>query len=927
MDGRDRYTFPMIKEEMDMAYKFTGADGCFRMKDPECTSYLYFPLANEWGVMSSITPDLGGDSKMDQNRFFLPPVSCDNLHNDKSSRNFWCEADGSWFSLTGRSAAQQAELFQKTREPVELEADFMRHTVRRKLPKHDLTAEIRSFVPSDDVKAELTGIRLSNIGETVKKIRMVSAVPIYARSADNIRDHRHVTSLLNRIAAVHTGVEVKPTMSFDERGHRENHTVYGFFGMGEGEAPEGFYPTLEGFIGEGGNLENPGALSEELHPAPEGFRADGFEALGGLVFREIELKPGTTAEYYFAMVYGTDEVQMEQDISYLLSSEGFQKAWDETGKYWQQKVNVAYGTSDSKFNLWMKWVSFQPMLRRIYGCSFLPHHDYGKGGRGWRDLWQDCLALLLMNPSGVREMLVGNCAGVRTDGTNATIIGKAPGEFTADRNHISRVWMDHGAWPFITVLLYIEQTGDLGILFEKQTYFKDAQVCRGEKTDDIWNPSDGQWQKKRDGEVYTGTVLEHLLLQHLTAFFDVGEHNCMRLRDADWNDALDLARERGESVAFTMLYAGNMEQMAGLLTALEKTGVHAVRLMKELSLLIGINPRIYDSIAEKRKLLDGFCSACRNMQSGEMLEMDTGILKADLLNKAAWIRRNVSSGEWIQEEKESGWFNSYYDNHGQKVEGAEQGKIRMMLTGQVFAIMSRTADDEKTLQIIRAADRHLYDASSGGYRLNTDFHELKMDMGRMFGFAYGQKENGAVFSHMTIMYAYALYSRHFSEQAFHVLESLCGYCIDFDKSRIYPGIPEYIDASGRGVYHYLTGAASWMLLTVITQMYGIRGSMGDLLLDPQLCPQQFDGKGEADIQLVFAGRTLHIVYRNPEKLAPGKYAVKEIRINKIRIPQTEENAGECALIRKKELLSFPENEVLQIQAQLGEKPGANHAGD
>ena len=39
---------------------------------------------------------------------------------------------------------------------------------------------------------------------------------------------------------------------------------------------------------------------------------------------------------------------------------------------------------------------------------------------------------------------------------------------------------------------------------------------------------------------------------------------------------------------------------------------------------------------------------------------------------------------------------------------------------------------------------------AGGYRLNTDFKEEKFDLGRMFGFAYGEKENGAVFSHMTV---------------------------------------------------------------------------------------------------------------------------------------------------------------------------------
>lgn len=49
-------------------------------------------------------------------------------------------------------------------------------------------------------------------------------------------------------------------------------------------------------------------------------------------------------------------------------------------------------------------------------------HDYGKGGRGWRDLWQDCLALLIMEPTDVRRMIVNNYGGVRIDGTNATIL-------------------------------------------------------------------------------------------------------------------------------------------------------------------------------------------------------------------------------------------------------------------------------------------------------------------------------------------------------------------------------------------------------------------------------------------------------------------------------------------------------------------------
>ena len=196
-------------------------------------------------------------------------------------------------------------------------------------------------------------------------------------------------------------------------------------------------------------------------------------------------------------------------------------------------------------------------LRRIYGCSFLPHHDYGKGGRGWRDLWQDCLALLIMNPEGVKEMLLGNFGGVRIDGTNATIIGTKQGEFIADRNNIARVWMDHGLWPLMTTALYIDQTGDLSILLKENTYFKDKQVCRGNETDSFYKEGEQPVLRNAQGQEYFGSILEHLLVQNLTSFYEVGEHNHMRLRGADWNDAMDMAKERGESVAFTAAYAGN----------------------------------------------------------------------------------------------------------------------------------------------------------------------------------------------------------------------------------------------------------------------------------------------------------------------------------------------------------------------------------
>ena len=185
-------------------------------------------------------------------------------------------------------------------------------------------------------------------------------------------------------------------------------------------------------------------------------------------------------------------------------------------------------------------------------------------------MWQDCLALLVMEPDMVRKMIVSNYGGVRIDGTNATIIGNGQGKFIADRNNITRVWMDHAYWPFVTTKLYMDQTGDLDILLDKVSYFKDRQSLRGTAHDDEWKFEDGNTQKTVGGVDYFGTVIEHILLQNLCAFYDVGEHNEMRLHGADWNDALDMAWERGESVAFTCAYAGNLKDIAYYLRKIGK---------------------------------------------------------------------------------------------------------------------------------------------------------------------------------------------------------------------------------------------------------------------------------------------------------------------------------------------------------------------
>jgi len=657
-------------EEMG-SLKYIDKKGTFTLDNPDLTSYMYFPLANEAGMMSAITPDLGGDIKLDQNTFLLEPVSSENLHNNKSSRNFWVyvEGKGAW-SVTGRSAMQQAQLFTDKKDDVKLTAGIMWHEIERKSDEFGLSAKITSFVPSTDDKVELTKIVITNNTEGEVEFTPTVAIPMYARSASNIRDHRHVTSLLHRTYTIKDGVVINPTLTFDERGHNLNKVYYAALakmtGFEKMVNPESFCPVTEEFIGNGGNFENPYYVMKNMPlPYKEGEEVDGYETVAAMQFEKVTLMPKQSRTFVVALGYGESMNDINELSKKYLSVEEFDKYLEETKEFWQKKINVSYSSADKEFDNWMHWVNFQPMLRRIYGCSFLPHHDYGKGGRGWRDLWQDCLALLIMEPAKVRGMLIDNFGGVRLDGTNATIIGSKQGEFIADRNNITRVWMDHGAWPYLTTELYIEQSGDIEFLTEKNAYFKDPQVCRGEQKDLEWNDAQGNKQLTNDGEVYEGTVLEHMLMQHLTSFYDVGEHNHIRLRGADWNDGLDMADERGESVAFTALYGGNLGNMAKLIKSYaDMTGNETVELAKEMLLLLNVDPTVYDSIDEKHEVLYSYCEQVKHSVSGEKVNVKCTELCTILNRMSQWIAEHIRNTEWIKSKDGYSWFNGYYDNHG-----------------------------------------------------------------------------------------------------------------------------------------------------------------------------------------------------------------------------------------------------------------------
>ena len=81
------------------------------------------------------------------------------------------------------------------------------------------------------------------------------------------------------------------------------------------------------------------------------------------------------------------------------------------------------------------------------------------------------------------------------------------------------------------------------------------------------------------------------------------------------------------------------------------------------------------------------------------------------------------------------------------------------------------------------------------------------------------------------------------------------------------------------MYSYLTGAASWLLYTMVSEVYGVKGYLGDLMLEPKLVKNQFDLKNVASVVTIFRDKRLNVTYKNEKFLQYGEYNITKILLD------------------------------------------------
>ena len=118
------------------------------------------------------------------------------------------------------------------------------------------------------------------------------------------------------------------------------------------------------------------------------------------------------------------------------------------------------------------------------------------------------------------------------------------------------------------------------------------------------------------------------------------------------------------------------------------------------------------------------------------------------------------------------------------------------------------------------------------------------------------------------------------------------------------------------MYPWLTGSASWYLLTLLVEVFGVRGDLGDLVLAPKLAAAQFDDRGQAAVRTQFAGRNIEVVYDNPQGLDWGAYAIRRVVIDGVELLVTREGNG--VRISREHITDLDPATMHRLVVELGE---------
>jgi cellobiose phosphorylase len=410
--------------------------------------------------------------------------------------------------------------------------------------RNAIHSHLRIFVPVDD-PCEVWTITLTNRSDRPRKVQLFCRVnwglethPSYYFDPRVVSEGQHLKDLRAIIALNNDKSNALPRTGF----------------MMSSAPFHGFDLSGEEFTGGGHFRPFPRAVEEGRCRSSLGLQP--YLGLVGALQFNVALRPRAARTVH--VIVGRTQQEPGDRRRHLLtvrkkffSGRGVEGEFGRLQDSWRNMLDRAVIHTpdeevDRTYNIWLRYqqhntARFTRALDQV----------------GYRDVLQDLMGICNFNPEFVRSFLPVVLNHQLSDGRAIRQFFKYPG---TNAPTDERMYADSPVWIADTLVSYIEETGDLGILEEKVGFYDLAT-------------------HRQDNRVKR-SVYKHALLGIEGIFRDRGQRGLCRIGHGDWNDAMDGLSKRGEGVSVWLsvalvFAAQRMQKLAGHLG--DRTTVEAMQ--------------------------------------------------------------------------------------------------------------------------------------------------------------------------------------------------------------------------------------------------------------------------------------------------------------------------------------------------------------
>lgn len=333
-------------------------------------------------------------------------------------------------------------------------------------------------------------------------------------------------------------------------------------------------------------------------------------------------------------------------------------------------------------------------------------------------------------------------------------------------------YADSPSWMIMTLAQYLKETGDFAILQESVPYL---------------HPDDPNL-----GSISSGSVWEHVVLAQRHLLEHRGRHGLSKIYYGDWCDTMNGVGRAGEGVS--VMLSMQVKWGCDLLTELAE-------------------------------------------------EIGDAAVAAEMRAGADDLTRAINASSW----DDAGYYMRAFDDEGHAVGSSkgpaeDKGELRIFLNPQSWSVISGVANEARADSALQA----VYDNLDTGYGMVLSYPQstfFKPRIGQMSIMTPGFYENGSVYTHGNCFWSAALAMAGRGDEAWEAIRTVLPDTDNKPNTDTEPFVipnmyigPVVKRREQRSLYlsGWRTGSASWLYLTAIEWIIGLRAEYKGLHIEPKL---------------------------------------------------------------------------------------------